>query len=637
MNGGDGAVEVGRDASEDTALEASYRAESERLLHSRLAVGVTFFLVAMGIGSAVEAAYYPDRAAPLAVVDTGYLILCVTSLVYARRQGSVVRAWLAASTLAMMLTLLMCWYHGAVGALQERLAMAEVCLLSTFVVLLPWGWQGQLVTALASLGGFAVAAPSLQGHETLAFTIIVLVTGATTSVWGAYFLERYRHDGFLRTALLTRASAALAASKERSEEEKEIAAALVRVGETLSAHLDQPDMLERVNRLTLETMRCDWSATYLWDQRRDAFRLAAGAGIGGDVAAELAAIDFTMGSFPGVSLVFGGETLELSAADEQAVVPRRLLTRWDVTAALCVPVVRREQVIGAMAHGYRAREGTFSPKQRRLAAGIAHATATALENARLIADLQTASRLKSEFVSTMSHELRTPLNVILGFCEMATDAALNAKERGACVDKIEAAGRELLALIESTLEIGKFEVGREDLRLERVPLPTLWAELGSGCAALPRNPDVVLEWSGDVPDVTLQTDPHKLGIVVRNLVGNALKFTERGWVRAEVTRAADEVVLRVADTGIGIRAEDRDAIFQMFRQADGSDSRRFGGVGLGLYIVRRFVEQLGGTIDLESAPGRGSVFTVRLRGVDEPGGPSGVRAGGAGVRKTSSG
>jgi len=110
------------------------------------------------------------------------------------------------------------------------------------------------------------------------------------------------------------------------------------------------------------------------------------------------------------------------------------------------------------------------------------------------------------------------------------------------------------------------------------------------------------------------TDPRKLLVVVRNLVGNALKFTERGSVRAEVRLEADTVILRVADTGIGIRREDQETIFDMFRQADGSDTRRFGGSGLGLYIVRRFVQQLGGTIALESAPGQGSVFTVALPG-----------------------
>jgi signal transduction histidine kinase len=123
---------------------------------------------------------------------------------------------------------------------------------------------------------------------------------------------------------------------------------------------------------------------------------------------------------------------------------------------------------------------------------------------------------------------------------------------------------------------------------------------------------VRLEWSATAPAISMVTDPRKLATALRNLVSNALKFTEEGRVRAEVARAGDRVEFRVADTGIGIRPEDHAAVFEMFRQADGSDSRRYGGSGLGLYIVRRFVHQLGGTVGLDSAPGRGSVFTVTL-------------------------
>jgi PAS domain S-box-containing protein len=409
-----------------------------------------------------------------------------------------------------------------------------------------------------------------------------------------------------------RAEEALTASRQRIEEEAEIAAALLRVTQTINADLGRADMLEEVTRLAVEVLHCDWGSLYVWDERREAFRLRANAGARPEMRAEVEQIDFTADSFPIVREARVGQVLELPDYASQGLIPPGLMQRWEIASLLAAPIARGDQVVGSLTVGYRTRTGPFSAKQHRIALGIAHAAATALANSRLIADLEAANRLKSEFVSTMSHELRSPLNVILGFAEMARDRAMGPPEREDCIGRIEAAGRELLTLIESTLEIGKLEAGRLAVRLEEVPLPAFWAELGRGCAILPRSRDVALEWGRDVPDLSLVTDPRKLTIIMRNLVGNALKFTERGHVRADVRLDGDSVMLEVADTGIGIRREDQEAIFEMFRQADGSDTRRYGGTGLGLYIVRRFVEQLGGRVGLESVPGRGSTFTIRL-------------------------
>lgn len=234
------------------------------------------------------------------------------------------------------------------------------------------------------------------------------------------------------------------------------------------------------------------------------------------------------------------------------------------------------------------------------------------ELSRVIQELERANHLKSEFVSTMSHELRTPINVILGFTEMARDAAFNGEERKEFYERIETASRELLELVESTLDIGKLEAGRDEPRPERVALLEFWGSLQRDCACLPRGEQVSLEWSLSVPPIIFVTDPRKLAAAMRNLVSNALKFTQKGTVRVEAQRDREGLVLRVEDTGIGIRREDQQAIFGMFRQLDGSDSRHYTGTGLGLYIARRVVEQLGGAIDVASSVGQGSVFTIRL-------------------------
>jgi signal transduction histidine kinase len=283
-----------------------------------------------------------------------------------------------------------------------------------------------------------------------------------------------------------------------------------------------------------------------------------------------------------------------------------------MASLLAVPMRRGSAVVGVLVTGYRTRRESFGERHRRLQDGVAQIGSVALENVGLVTDLKNANSFKSEFVSTMSHELRTPLNVILGFTEIARDTALDAPERERALDRVEIAARELFSLIEDTLEMGRIEWGRDGVRLQQVALRPLLSELELTCVRLPRSPAVSFRWKADVPATTVLTDPRKLTVVVRNLVGNACKFTEQGQVTVWVTMTEAQLVLTVSDTGIGIAPADRDTIFEMFRQGDSSDSRRFGGLGLGLHITRRFVEQLGGTIEVASEVGRGSVFSVKL-------------------------
>ncbi|HEV7732460.1 MAG TPA: HAMP domain-containing sensor histidine kinase [Candidatus Binatia bacterium] len=236
----------------------------------------------------------------------------------------------------------------------------------------------------------------------------------------------------------------------------------------------------------------------------------------------------------------------------------------------------------------------------------------ALTNARLVEEIRRASQVKSEFLSTMSHELRTPLNAVLGYADMAGDPDASLDDRTGYLAQIRRAGARLLELVEHTLEIGRIESGHGEPDLERVWLPDLWATLRQTHTRLHLGGPVALDWAATAPDVTLRTDARKLTVAIRHLVDNALKFTDAGRVRVTATADDASVAVTVQDTGAGIRAEDHALIFEMFRQADGSETRRHGGTGLGLYLVRRFVHQLGGTVELDSAPGRGSCFTLRL-------------------------
>ena len=393
-------------------------------------------------------------------------------------------------------------------------------------------------------------------------------------------------------------------TERRLAQEAETSSALVRVGREMMVLLDAGLILERLRALATELLGCERCRTFMWQPAEERF-VAVGDPPGGA---------FTLPAMALADVLLGLEregVVRVGAAIHD-LAPRALPLGEPYGAALCLGLWRGDVIVGVLVALYGERLRPFTPREERIGRGLAQIASMALTNAHLVEELAHASRVKSEFLSTMSHELRTPLNAVVGYAEMAEDEGLAAAERAACLGRIRSAGRDLLELVENTLDIGKIEAGRAEVRLDPVRLPALWSALRASCAGLRRTPGVGFVWHDDAPDVRLRTDVRKLTVVMRNLVGNALKFTEAGRVEVEAVREGDVVRLRVSDTGIGIRPEDHELVFEMFRQVDGSETRRYSGTGLGLYIVRRFVEQLGGTVHLESAAGRGSTFTVTL-------------------------
>jgi signal transduction histidine kinase len=583
-----------------TAFAVEHRAETERLVRRRLDLVVALFCVCVGVSVVLENLYHPDRRTPIFVAYAAQAFACLAALLACRWTAASPR--LVGSVLGVVLAVLLSAYNGWVSGPVERFATAQVCLLSGLVVLLPWGWRAQLAVALGSLASLplAVRGPlGAPGDDSLAYAVLALLTGGTTSVFGAMFLDRYRLDAFVRTKL--------------QAEEAAVSAALVHVGETLNAHLDQPDMLERVNAVAAAVIGCDWSSTFIWDERRDAFRLAANVGSGPEVRTELAQLDFPRDSLALLRNLRPGELVEIPDATSQALVPAALMRRLETASALYAPISRRGEVVGVLVNGFRQRTGVFAESQRRLALGIAHAIAVALENARLIADLQAASRLKSEFVATMSHELRTPLNVITGYADLLAEGAFGAltREQQDTLGRVRRSALELFDLVNATLDLGRLEAGREAVSFGPCDLEAVFADLDRELEAMV-TPAVVLAWRADPDARRLVTDVVKLKTVLKNLVGNALKFTPAG--RVEVRAAVGDGCwsLSVRDTGVGIPADQVPVIFEMFRQGDGSSTRKFGGVGLGLYIVKRLSDLLGATVLVDSEPGVGSTFTVRL-------------------------
>ncbi|WP_347881815.1 response regulator [Mitsuaria sp. GD03876] len=230
--------------------------------------------------------------------------------------------------------------------------------------------------------------------------------------------------------------------------------------------------------------------------------------------------------------------------------------------------------------------------------------------------LERSNQYKSEFLANMSHELRTPLNSTLILAKLLSDNKDGnlSDEQVRFAQTITSAGNDLLALINDILDLSKIEAGKVDMQIERVSLPRLLQQLTQVFApvAAQRNLAFGLQLAPGTPE-WIETDEARLGQVLKNLLSNALKFTERGSVRMEVGATSDgRVAFSVRDTGIGIPPHQQALIFEAFRQADGSTHRKYGGTGLGLSISRDLARLLGGDIHLQSQPGQGSTFSLVL-------------------------
>ncbi len=231
-------------------------------------------------------------------------------------------------------------------------------------------------------------------------------------------------------------------------------------------------------------------------------------------------------------------------------------------------------------------------------------------------EVQRASQYKSEFLANMSHELRTPLNSSLILAKLLEDNAAGnlTQEQVQYAHSISSAGNDLLNLINDILDLSKVEAGKLEIRPESVFLPKVFSSLERSFDSVAKQKNLKFEIKIDsgIPD-TMLTDRQRLEQVLKNLLSNAFKFTEKGHVTLHVSQTSGrKFSFSVIDTGIGVDKAQQEVIFEAFRQADGTTNRKYGGTGLGLSISRDLARLLGGSVEVQSVPGKGSSFTLLL-------------------------
>jgi GAF domain-containing protein len=399
--------------------------------------------------------------------------------------------------------------------------------------------------------------------------------------------------------------------------------ALGEVSQAVNSTLDLQTVLSTIVAKAVQLSGTEGGAIYVFDELEQLFRLQATYGFSEELVA--AVQDQHIGASDAIrQATQARQPLEIADIHDEPPSPlREIAMRAGYRARLTVPLVGGDKVVGALVIR-RKQPGNFPKGTIHLLETFAAQSVLAIQNARLFREiedksrqLQQASENKSQFVASMSHELRTPLNAIIGLTEMMVKnaARFGTEKAQEPLRRVNAAGTHLLGLINEILDLSKIEAGKLELNPEPVNLARLIDEvIGTAGQLAEKNKNhLVVEAQENLG--ALNADPMRLKQILLNLLSNACKFTKEGEVALRVRKVADGrdwVELAVADTGIGLTAEQQAKLFQDFTQADSLTARRYGGTGLGLAISRKLARMMGGDVTVTSEPGKGSVFTVRL-------------------------
>ncbi|WP_287211731.1 ATP-binding protein [Mesorhizobium sp.] len=397
--------------------------------------------------------------------------------------------------------------------------------------------------------------------------------------------------------------------------------ALGEVSKAVNSTLDLNTVLQTIVAKAVQLSDTDAGTIYVFSSTRQQFRPRATYGMSDELIAAISNKAIGLND-PGIGEA-ARRRVPVQVPDLSEGTPspaQKIVLDAGYRGVLVVPLLRPNKIVGALVVR-RRKPGEFDDQIVHLLETFAAQSVLALQNAKLFREieekgreLEAASRHKSQFLANMSHELRTPLNSVLGFTELLVDGIYGElpDKAKATVARVQANGRHLLGLINDVLDLSKIEAGQFTLALEDYSVGQIVRSAATAVEPLARSKGLSLAATVAENLPLGRGDERRLTQVLLNLAGNAVKFTESGAIDilADAVDGHFEIIVR--DTGPGIAPTDQALIFDEFQQVDNSSTRQKGGTGLGLAISKRIVEMHGGTIGVESVPGSGSTFRMKI-------------------------
>ena len=390
----------------------------------------------------------------------------------------------------------------------------------------------------------------------------------------------------------------------------ERAAFMNRVGNVLSGSLDYETTLTAVANLAIPAI-ADWCAVEILNDGKlqrlavahvdpEKIEFARSLERYEDPTAPTSAMTVVRTATPALVRSITDEMIETAARGDQEQV--RLVRSLGLVSYMCVPLVAHGRPLGALTFATAESHRLFGDDDLRFAQEVAHRAALAVDNAQAYAAMQAADRVKDEFLATLSHELRTPLNAIVGYARLLRDGAVPSDRAAQAIEIVERNAAALTQLVEDLLDVSRVISGRVRLNVQAVDLPTVVSQAIESVVPAAQAKQLPIQTTLDPSAGPISGDPDRLQQIVWNLISNAVKFTPKGGrIQVRLARVDSQVEIVVSDTGVGIKPEFLPHSFERFRQGDSTMTRQFGGLGLGLAIVRHLAELHGGTVHAASA------------------------------------